>query len=93
MTEIYTNYIPFVHLEMVKERFVPYGVEAKVKLVCIEVVGIGSLSVIHVEQREIFKHAVLSNASAIIMIHNHPSGDVSPSPADFKITKRIKNYG
>ena len=47
---------------MVKERFVPYGVEAKVKLVCIEVVGIGSLSVIHVEQREIFKHAVLSNA-------------------------------
>lgn len=121
MTEIHTNYVPLVHLEMVKERFVPYGVDenidtpekvvkmaniilkradrehllvvsvdAKVKPVCIEVVGIGSLSVMHVELREIFKHAILSNASAIIMIHNHPSGDVTSSPADFKITKRIK---
>lgn len=126
MTEIHTNYVPLVHLEMVKERFVPYGVDgnidtpekvvcmvnkmrnvknadkehllvvsvdAKVKPVCIEVVGIGSLSVLHVEPREIFKHAVLSNASAIIVIHNHPSGDVTPSPDDFKITKRIKKAG
>lgn len=124
MTEFHTNYVPLVHLEMVKERFVPYGVEgdidtpekavgmanwilknadkehllvisvdAKVKPVCIEVVGIGSLSVLHVEPREIFKHAVLSNASAIIMIHNHPSGDVTPSPDDIRITKRIKKAG
>ena len=76
-----------------REHLLVISVDTKSKPVCLEIVGIGSLSVLYVEAREIFKHAILSNASGIIMVHNHPSGDVTPSPDDFKITKRIKKAG
>ena len=76
-----------------REHLLVISVDAKAKPVCIEIVGIGTLSDLHVEPREIFKHSILSNASAIIMVHNHPSGDVTPSPDDLSITKRIRKVG
>ena len=76
-----------------REQLLVLSVDVKSKPVCIEYVAVGALNVLWVEPREVFKHAVLSNASAIIMVHNHPSGDITPSLDDFKITKRIMKAG
>lgn len=55
---------------------------------------IGSLdasSIVH--PRDVFKSAILAGATSIIIAHNHPSGIVSPSPADLAITKQLKECG
>jgi len=46
-----------------------------------------------VHAREVFKHAIRRNASTIILVHNHPSGDPTPSPEDIKCTKSIVEAG
>jgi DNA repair protein RadC len=43
--------------------------------------------------REIFKYAIENNAASVILVHNHPSGDPTPSKADLEITKRIQEAG
>ena len=55
--------------------------------------SIGSLNSAIVHPREVFKIAVLSNASNIICFHNHPSGNISPSEEDENITRRLKECG
>ena len=54
---------------------------------------VGTLDANICHPREIFKYAVERNAASLILIHNHPSGDPTPSKADFEITKRIKEAG
>ncbi len=49
----------------------------------------GSLSATVVEPREVFRAAILGNAAAIILAHNHPSGDPTPSPNDHELTRRL----
>ena len=56
-------------------------------------VSTGSLNASIVHPREIFKRAVLQNAASIIICHNHPSGDVTPSQEDINTTKRIYEAG
>ena len=53
----------------------------------------GSLNASIVHPREIFKRAILNNAAGIFLIHNHPSGNSTPSREDIEITKRIKAAG
>lgn len=76
-----------------KEIMLAISVDAKNKPVGIEVVAIGSLNVAYVEARDLFKHAILSNASGILLVHNHPSGDVTPSVEDWNLTYRIMQAG
>ena len=76
-----------------KEIMLAISVDAKNKPVGIEVVAIGSLNVAYVEARDLFKHAILSNASGIVLVHNHPSGDVTPSVEDWQLTYRIMQAG
>jgi len=47
----------------------------------------------YVHAREVFKHAIRRNASTIILSHNHPSGDLTPSPGDIKCTKALVEAG
>lgn len=56
-------------------------------------VSIGTLSSSLVHPREVFKAAILSNSASIILVHNHPSGDPSPSQEDIDISHRIKSAG
>lgn len=51
----------------------------------------GSINRAIIDPKTIFKNILLSNASGFIMIHNHPSGDATPSEEDFKITNILKN--
>lgn len=59
----------------------------------ISTVSVGSLNSSIVHPREVFKTAVMSNAASIIIAHNHPSGDITPSKEDKDITLRLKEAG
>ncbi|WP_313345074.1 JAB domain-containing protein [Lacrimispora sp.] len=61
--------------------------------VALEVVAVGGVSACAVDTRDLFMHAILSNASKIICFHNHPSGEPKPSREDSHITGRIKEVG
>jgi len=53
----------------------------------------GTLDTLLVHPREVFKPAISANAAAIILVHNHPSGDPSPSEADIKVTRDLIRVG
>jgi DNA repair protein RadC len=76
-----------------KEHFITLHLDGKNRIVCKEVVSIGSLNQSIVHPREVFKTALLSNAAAIVLIHNHPTGDTTPSSEDKSITKRLCEAG
>lgn len=59
----------------------------------ISTVSTGSLTSSIVHPREVFKTAILANANKIMIFHNHPSGDPTPSGQDLDITKRLKEAG
>jgi DNA repair protein RadC len=56
-------------------------------------VYIGSLNTSVIRVSELFRHAIKENAAAMIVVHNHPSGDPSPSPEDVRVTKQIVSAG
>jgi len=76
-----------------KEHFITLHLDGKNKIVCIDQVSTGSLNQSIVHPREVFKTALLSSAAAIVLIHNHPSGDPQPSREDREITRRLKEAG
>lgn len=57
------------------------------------VVTQGTASTCLVHPREVFKAAILRSASSVICVHNHPSGDPSPSSADVKVTRQLREAG
>jgi DNA repair protein RadC len=61
----------------------------KYDLIGVETVSIGSITASTTTGRDIFKSAILANAVAIIVCHNHPSGELIPSDGDIKITKQL----
>lgn len=76
-----------------KEHFITIHLDGKNRILCIDLVSTGSLNQSIVHPREIFKGALLSSAAALVLIHNHPSGDPSPSREDREITRRLKEAG
>jgi len=82
----------FLKLET-KEMFLTLHLDGKNRVVCLDVVSVGSLNQSIVHPREVFKTALLSNAAAILLIHQHPSGDPAPSSEDIAITRRLKEAG
>lgn len=76
-----------------KEMFLTLHLDGKNKIVAIDLVSIGSLNQSIVHPREVFKTALLSNAAALILVHQHPTGDPNPSNEDIAITRRLKESG
>lgn len=76
-----------------REEMVVMLLDAKHKVIGINTVSIGSLTMSIVHPRETFKAAIVSNCSAIILSHNHPSLDPTPSQEDRVLTKRLKECG
>lgn len=56
-------------------------------------VSIGTMDTILVHPREVFRLAIMASASAIVLMHNHPSGESSPSEADIKVTRDLMRAG
>lgn len=76
-----------------KEMFLTLHLDGKNRIIAMDLVSIGSLNQSIVHPREVFKTALLSNAAAIICVHQHPSGDPTPSSEDLAITRRLKEAG
>jgi DNA repair protein RadC len=76
-----------------KEHFITIHLDGKNRISCIEEVSVGSMSQAIVHPREVFKTALLSSAAALVLIHNHPSGDPACSREDREITRRLKEAG
>jgi DNA repair protein RadC len=76
-----------------KEHFLVMCLDTRNHLIKTNVVSIGSLDCSIVHPREVYKEAISSSAASVIFIHNHPSGDPTPSEDDIKITKRLIEAG
>ena len=72
-----------------REQFCVALLNNKNEVVGLNIVSTGAVSFAHVHPREVLKPAILANATAMILCHNHPSSDVSPSREDESITARI----
>ncbi len=80
-------------MEETKEVFLALHLDGKNRIICMDLVSIGSLNQSIVHPREVFKTALLSNAAACLLIHQHPTGDPTPSSEDIAITRRLKEAG
>ena len=76
-----------------REHFWALALNTKNRLIRIIEVSIGSLNASIVHPRELFKDAVRASAASIIVVHNHPSGDPTPSGADIMLSKRLAKGG
>ena len=76
-----------------KEHFVALLLDSKNRLIKDSDISIGSLDSSIVHPREVFKEAISASAASIIVAHNHPSGDPTPSPEDRQVTARLVESG
>ena len=76
-----------------REQFHVLFLDSKNQLIGVNLVSQGSLASATVHPREVFKAAILANSAAIILTHNHPSGDPTPSREDHECTKRLCECG
>jgi len=76
-----------------REHFVAFYLNSRHQILRREVVSIGSLNASIVHPREVFRPAIVLCAAALVLAHNHPSGDTAPSEEDLAITRRLKEAG
>ena len=76
-----------------KEHFVALLLDNRHQLIRLSSIAVGSLSATLVHPRELFKEAIVASAAAVIVAHNHPSGDPEPSVHDVKMTRRLVEAG
>lgn len=76
-----------------KEYFVCLFLNTKNQVMNQETLSIGSLNASIVHPREVFRAAISRGSASIICVHNHPSGDPTPSPEDIQITRRLLEAG
>ena len=76
-----------------KEHFWCIGVNAKNRIIYIDLVSLGTLSNAPIHPRESFRLAIMKGCASVIFVHNHPSGNPSPSSDDYAITDRLRKAG
>ncbi len=76
-----------------QERFVVACLDTKNRVQCVVVVTVGTLDASLVHAREVFKPAVLEGSAAVLLSHNHPSGNTEPSREDIKVTETLTKAG
>ncbi|NLY85042.1 MAG: DNA repair protein RadC [Tissierellia bacterium] len=76
-----------------KEHFRVVLLDTKNQIIVTEEISVGTLNASIVHPRDVFRAAIKRNANSIILIHNHPSGDPTPSNEDINITKRLLEAG
>lgn len=79
--------------EVKKEKFITLYLDTKNQVLKEETISIGSLNASIVHPREVFKVALELSSASIIMVHNHPSGDPSPSREDIMVTEKLVEGG
>jgi DNA repair protein RadC len=79
------------HLE--REHFVVVCLDTRNRILHQQTLYVGSLNATHIRVAEVFQEPIRRSAAAIIVAHNHPSGDPSPSPEDVTVTRQIRAAG
>lgn len=75
------------------EEFWVLALSTRSEPLALSMVARGSLAEMRIHPREVFKFAILANASGVIVAHNHPSGDPTPSPSDHDVTRELRKAG
>ena len=76
-----------------KESFIAILLSTKNHVLKTPVISVGSLNASIVHPRELFREAINASAAAVILAHNHPSGDPAPSPEDVSLTRKLVDAG
>ncbi len=76
-----------------QENFMVMGLDSRQRIKMVRTVAVGSLAQVDVHPREVFRPLVRSGMHSVILVHNHPSGDPSPSDADVHLTRRMAEVG
>jgi DNA repair protein RadC len=80
-------------IDRMKEKCWVVGLNTRNFIVYVELVSIGTLNSSLVHPREVFRFAIMKAVSGIIVVHNHPSGDMNPSDDDLSLTRRLCDAG
>ena len=75
------------------ESFQVLLLNTRKKLIRVEEISDGTLDTLLVHPREVFRAAIAANAAGVVLVHNHPSGDPTPSDADIKVTRDLIRAG
>jgi DNA repair protein RadC len=79
------------HLE--QEHFVVLFLDTRNRVIGRETLYVGNLNSTHIRVCEVFRNATRCNSAAVIVAHNHPTGDASPSPEDVEVTRQLSQAG
>lgn len=79
--------------DLKKEYFIAVFLDSKNKIIKDEVISIGTLNSSLVHPREVFREAIKNSANSVILVHNHPSGNVEPSDEDYRVNKVLVETG
>lgn len=75
------------------EHFAAVFLDAQMQLVGVQLVAVGTVNTLHIPARDIFTGALLCNAFGVVLAHNHPTGDPTPSRADELVTAELETAG
>lgn len=75
------------------EQLVAFALDVKCRVIGQHTIAVGTLDAALVHPREVFRAAIILNASSLIIAHNHPSGDLTPSRQDCDVYERLKRAG
>jgi DNA repair protein RadC len=89
------NIFPFCDdlTKLPQEGFFTIIVDAKNRIIERRMITWGTLDSTLVHPREVYRYAIMQNAHSIILVHNHPSGDITPSAEDIRITRQLVEAG
>jgi len=90
--DVYRRLYPYMR-ENKRESFIELCLDTKNQVIRETTISIGSLNANVVHPREVFREALANSAASIIVAHNHPSGDPTPSREDIEITKKLSETG
>ncbi len=90
--DVFRNY-QSLFKDQVRERFVAFWLNSVNKVLGFEVITEGLLNSSLVHPREVFRGAIVATSAAILIAHNHPSGNPEPSAEDIAITKQLVEAG
>lgn len=86
------NIIPNL-LNYMQEHFYVICLNARRRIIAHSLISMGILDNVVVHPREVFRGAITIGAHSIVLMHNHPSGDVTPSEADIRVTRNLTRAG
>jgi len=87
------NKIKGININYKQENFIVFYLNTKNQLIETEVLFKGGLNYCAVDSKTLFRNALIKNSNAIIIAHNHPSGDLNPSYEDKEIYDKLKQAG